>query len=286
MIYNRLIINNEVTILKNSGLTKIEIGYPIKSLAIATTLFCYLISFFLMPYANKKLRMARQNFENNYSHLSFSKGTFESLKTLTIYIKDKDEKDRLYGIMLNDKKNPAYSLTITAKSGYLLFQDTKLLLYMQQGTLQRFNYKTYKSEILNFDDYVFNLSESNNPEEVSSRWKPKERYLNELLNPADIDETQMPKYRAEIQQRITYPLMPLVLAVIALASMLHGGFNRHGNIKNILIGIALGVSFLTITITLYRLIETKPYLIAALYLNIVAYLTISFVMLTFNYRKR
>lgn len=279
MIYNRLIVNNEITILKNSGLTNVNIGYPIGSIAIAATLFCFFISFFLMPYANKKLRFARQNFENNYSNLSFAKGTFETLKTLTIYIKDKDEKNRLFGILLNDKKNKETSLTITAKSGYLLFENEKLLLYMQDGTVQRFNNLTYKSEILNFDDYVFNLSESNSSTNSQSRWKPKERYLHELLNPDVVDKEEFPKYRAELQQRLTYPLMPMILSALALACMLRGNFSRYGNNLNILLAIILGISFLSITITLYRLIEDKPHLIPLIYANLLFFLTLSFYIL-------
>jgi len=119
IVYNRMLINNEITILKNSGLTKISISKSTIALSVILTLFCYSISFYLMPLANKKLRSIRNNFENNYSNISFSKGAFEGLKSLTIYIKDKDEKNNLSGILLHDERSAETAITITARSGNL-----------------------------------------------------------------------------------------------------------------------------------------------------------------------
>jgi len=287
IVYNRLITNNEISILKNSGLTKISIGLPAKSVAIGAVLFCFFISLFLMPYSNKKLRLARLNFENNYSNLGFSKGTFEVLKSLTIYVKDKNDKNELFGILLHDERNKEQVMTITAKSGHLLVENSKLLLFMQEGTVQRSNYSTNKSDILNFDSYVFNLSEKNDPVTTRMRWKAKEMYLSELMNPELEGATKkdLLKYRSEIQQRFTYPLMPFVLTIIALAAILRGGFNRHGNAINIAIASIMAVSFLILTITLYTLIETWPYLTIALYFNFIFFTALGFYMLISNRQK-
>ncbi len=287
IVYNRLITTNEISILKNSGLTKLEIGLPVKSIAASAVLFCFFISLFLMPYCNKKLRLARLNFENNYSNLGFSKGTFEVLKSLTIYVKDKNDKNELFGILLHDERNKDQVMTITAKRGHLLVEDSKLLLFMQEGTVQRSNYATSKSDILDFDSYVFNLSERNDSEVREMRWKAKEMYLSELMNPELEGATQkdLLKYKSEIQQRFTYPLMPFVLTIIALAAILRGGFNRHGNTINIIIASIMAVSFLICTITLYTLIETWPYLIAVLYFNFVFFAALGFYMLISNRQK-
>ena len=270
LIYNRLLLNNEITILKNAGLTKIAISKPVISIGIFLTIFCFLISFYLMPLANKRLRLARTNFENNYSNLSFNKGTFEELKSLTIYVKDKNEQNQLFGILLHDARSLEYSVTITAKKGNLRSESGSLLLYMEDGTVQRFSYKDNKEEILNFDDYVFNLSDNTKNADLQKRWKAKERFLSELLNPTDeSDAADMIQYKIELQQRITYPLMSLVLTVIALAFILRGDLNRRGNSVNIALAIIVGISFLGITITIYRLLESSLNLIPLLYLHFI-----------------
>lgn len=276
-VFNRLNSNNEIAIFKSSGLTNYKISKPAIKLALYSTLFCFVVSFFLMPYANKKLRLARINFENNYSNIGFSAGVFENLNSLTIYVKKKDENKRLYGILLHDERNPQYSTTITSKTGDLSFENDNLLLYMQEGTVQRFDRANIKSEILHFDDYVFNLSDNSEDEKKARRWKPKERYLHELINPEEgVSESEIAKYKAELQQRFTYPLMPIVMSLIAVSVMLSGNFSRHGNSFNILIAIMMAISFLIITIVLYRLIEAKFYLTPLLYLNFIFFIALSF----------
>lgn len=276
MVLNKMISDNEIAILKNTGLTNFKIARSPMMIAVMASLFCFVVALFLMPYANKKMRLSRINFENNYSNIGFSEGVFEGLKSLTIYVRKKDDNNRLYGVLLHDERNLQYSLTITSKTGNLSFEEGSLLLYMQDGTAQRYNRAANKTEILKFDDYVFNLSDNEDGKSKSMRWKPKERYLNELINPEKgVSDQDLAKYRAEIQQRITYPLMPIVVVLIACAVMLGGNFNRRGNAFNIAYAIIAATLFLSLTITLYRVIETSFYLTPLLYLNYAVFVAFS-----------
>ncbi len=286
LIYNRLIASNEITILKNSGLTKLEICRPVLSLGIFASLICFGISFYLMPYANKELRILRIDFQDNYANLAFNPQTFERLKELTIYAKDRNENNQLSGILLHDERADQYSMTITAQTGRIITEDNAALLYMENGTVQKFNYLSRKSEILNFDNYVFNLSE-NNKGVTRLRWKSKERYLHELVNPEDdVEEHEIKRYRAELHQRFTYPLLSVIFSIIALACILRGGFNRSGNLMNIILAIFLVVIFFAIMITSYDLIESSPKFAPVLYLNFIIFFAVSLNLLTANFRKK
>jgi lipopolysaccharide export system permease protein len=286
LVYNRMIGSNEITILKNSGLTHFSICKPIWPIAIICTLFCYLISFYLMPFANKELRLSRINFKNNYASLAFAPQTFETLNQLTIYARNRDEENRLAGIILHDERAAEYSITITAKNGNIVSENNSALLYMSEGTVQKFNYKTLKTEILNFDNYVFNLTETQKSDD-KMRWKPKERYLKELLEPNDDSTAEdLEKYRAEIHQRIIYPLLPIIFSAIALAFILRGKFNRRGNFVNIIAATAVATTFLVLTLTLFDAIESSATATPLLYLNLVLFLGICYVTLNENSRKK
>ena len=281
-----MIVSNEITILKNSGLTKISISKPALILAFIASLFCFLTSFYLMPLANKELRISRINFENNYANLSFNPKTFETLKNLTIYAQNRDSNNRLSGILLHDERSEKYSITITAKSGNIVSQDNSALLYMKSGTIQKFNYLDRKSEILNFDNYVFNLTE-NKKIDSKMHWKPKELYMHELLNPPEVlKDYEAAKNITEINQRLTYPLLPIIFTMIALSCILHGGFSRKGNFYNIALAIILAASFLILTMSIYNLIDTSPKFIPLLYANFIIFFTIGMIILTSNYRKK
>lgn len=286
MTYNRLINSNEITILKNSGLTKIGICRPIGRLAMLCTLFCYFISMYLMPLSNKELRISRINIANNYTSLSFNSNTFETINNITIYANKRDEKNNLYGIMLHDQRNKEYSLTITAQEGNIIIEENSALLYMQNGTIQRFNYANSKSEILHFDDYVFNLTETKTDKQ-NSTWKARERYLPELINPKEeISDKKRLKFWVEIHERIIYPLLPILFALISLSSILQGSFNRRGNNKNIMNAIILNVAFFALLMTSLSFVEKSMSLTPLPYIVILIFTALPIIMLRSNYRKK
>ena len=285
MIYNRLITSNEITILKNSGLTKAAICRPTFPIILVSSIICFLISFFIMPYANKELRLSRINFQDNYSNLSFNPQTFETLKNLTIYAKNRDEHNHLFGILLHDERSNKYSITITAKNGDIVSENNSAMLYMENGTVQKFNYADRKSEILNFDSYVFSLTE-NKKSDTKMRWKAKERYLSELFFPAEeTKDSDMAKYKAELNQRFTYPLLPFVFSIIALSFILRGSFNRKGNFTNIVLAIVTATVFLILTFIGYSLIEVSVKFTPLLYLNFIIFFVGGLKILNDNYRN-
>ncbi len=239
-----------------------------------------------MPYANKQLRLSRLDFRNNYSNLSFNPQTFETLNNLTIYAKNRDENNKLYGILLHDERSDQYSITITAKSGQIVSEANSALLYMENGSIQKLNCNNYKTEILNFDSYVFNLTETQKGDDTM-RWKAKERYLHELINPNDdSEESDLRKYRAEIHERFTYPLLPIIFSLIGVSCVLRGQFRRKGNLPNIILAMVLASVFLGLVIISYGLIQSSAKFIPLLYSNFILFALISLKLLTSNYRKR
>lgn len=267
--YNRLILSNEITILKNSGLTKAAICRPVITITIICTIICFAISLFLMPYANKEMRLLRTNLTNNYASLSFNPKTFETLNDITIYAQSRDQENNLYGIILHDERTANAPITITARTGQIIVESQSALLYMEDGTIQKLNTdKHLKSDILSFDSYVFNLT-ATNQNTKQAPWKARERYLSELINPQEkTNAKKLRKYYIEFHQRLTYPLLSVIFAMIALSSILRGNFSRQGNSKNVILAIASASTFFAILLSCYEIIESNPQFIAILYIII------------------
>lgn len=279
IVYNNMTKSNEITILKNSGLTKLKIVKPIISLSVFISIICFFITFYAMPYANKQLRIMRIDFANNYASLAFKPKTFETINNLTLYIKNRDDNNRLYGIMLNDERSDKFAITITAQYGDIVVRNNSAFLYMENGTVQRYSYDKNVTEILNFDSYVFNLTRDKN-KDSQIVWKANERYFDELLNPQDdLDEKTRNKIRSEIHERIVYPLLPIVLVLIAGAGILYGDFNRRGNIRNLAMTIISGVIFMTLIIFSSELIEDSAKNTPFLYLVIITFIIGSLIVL-------
>jgi lipopolysaccharide export system permease protein len=282
--YNQMSNHNEITILKNSGLSNYSIAKPAINLAILCCIFCFFVSLFLMPLANKKLRFVKSDFRVNYANIIISPGIFENLNSLTLYVKDRDEQGNLLGVFIYDSRNSEYANIITSDSG-VMRQGKNVLLYLNRGTAQRFNYASRKTDVLNFDSYVVNLSD-NNKASVNFRWKAQEMYVHELLNPSpEASEKDLADYIVELHQRFTYPLFSVVLSLIAMSCLLNGKFSRYGNARHNVVAFIFAAIFIISTMFGYKVIEASPHLSFLLYLNLLIFVLVSLYFLKLKNHK-
>jgi len=279
-LYNKMIASNEIIVLKGSGLNNFQISSPVIFLGMILTLLTLVISFYAMPYSNKQLRLTKMNFENNYSNLSFNSRVFESIKGLTIYVNDK-KFNNLYGVLISDQRKDGSDVTITAERAELEAKENNLLLFLKNGTIQKYDNKEMKSQIINFDNYVFNLSENNSVKKNELKWKRKERYFHELLDykSQNLNRDEIDSYKAELHQRIIYPLMSVVLAFISSAIMINSKFNRRSNIFAILKSFFIGLCFIVGAIFIFKMMEKNILFVSLAYANIFLYLIFSAVYL-------
>jgi lipopolysaccharide export system permease protein len=260
----------EITILQNAGLNKINIAQPVIILAILSSIICYSISLYFMPLANKEFRMKRVNFRNNYTNILINSGIFENLNDLTINV-SKRSNDKLFGILIYDDRNPEYSMTVTASEGYIDDISNSILLKLKNGTIQRFNNKDRSTEILKFDSYVVDLNQ-NNKSNNNVSWKAKERFMHELINYEDDSSAKrINEYRVEIHKRMTMPLLSLILSMIAISNILAGGFNRNGNIRNILKAILYAIIFMATIVASYNMAEKDSIFTPLIYFNFLTF---------------
>jgi lipopolysaccharide export system permease protein len=91
--------------------------------------------------------------------------------------------------------------------------------------------------------------------------------------------------RLEAHLRLVTPLTALSFALIPLGALLHGEFNRRGQLRRILLAVVIAFSFETIDLALRNLASRFPAAIALLYLNaILPALVVGFIL--FNDRIR
>ncbi|GDX36707.1 hypothetical protein LBMAG18_12180 [Alphaproteobacteria bacterium] len=239
-----------------------------------------------MPYSNRSLRESKSAINENYTNLAFKSQTFESFKDLTIYSKKRDENDNLVEIFLHDKRSSEYNLTITAKQGKIIIQDNSALLEMNRGTIQKYNYLTQKTEIMEFDHYLFNLND-NNSVKASNRLKPNEYFFYELFNlEQNLSESDYQKLITERHERIVDPLLSIVLASIAMAFVMQGEFRREQNSRNILKAITIASLYLILNIISYSFIKHGSIYVTLPYLNFLVFMIISYKALNNNYRLK
>ena len=106
---------------------------------------------------------------------------------------------------------------------------------------------------------------------TSAQWRePDERYLHELFWPDDrgASERQRWELRMEGHRRLTVPLFAIGFAMIALAGVLTGEFNRRVVAWRIAVACACGFAFATGGLGLVQAAIKVPWLLPLVYINL------------------
>jgi lipopolysaccharide export system permease protein len=100
--------------------------------------------------------------------------------------------------------------------------------------------------------------------------QPDERYLPELLWPAEGTRTDRASLLIEANMRLVNPLTALAFAAIPVACLLTGEFNRRGQTKRVLLAILLALGFEVLDLALKNLAGRTAVAVPLLYLNVMA----------------
>ncbi|WP_051329118.1 LPS export ABC transporter permease LptF [Geminicoccus roseus] len=239
--YARLWNDSELIALKASGRSDLDLAKPALYLAAIVTLVCYLISMVLMPAGARAFKDLEHEIRNSYTFVLLQEGVFNApAPGVTVYVEQRQPDGSLSGLLVDDARNPDAASTITAERGVLVTVGDEPRLVLERGTRQE-RAPDGRVSALHFDAYTVDLTTLSDDED-SYRWrKPKERYLSELLWPADDVDDQKNRTRliSAAHDRLTTPLAPIVLVLIALAVLLPADLDRRGHGKRIALAVAL-----------------------------------------------
>jgi len=114
---------------------------------------------------------------------------------------------------------------------------------MRDGQIQR-QVEDGSVDVLDFDRYVLQLGVASFDDTDFFYLKASDRTLRELFLPdltSHYDQRNIDRFAAEGHARLSAPLLNLALAMIALAGVLGGEFNRRGYGRRIMIAAALAL---------------------------------------------
>ena len=154
--YNRLQADSELVVMRASGLSRWQLALPALQIAALATLFCYMISMFLMPLANRQFNDMRAFLQNNYASILLQEEVFNHpVDRLTVFIRERDNEGNLYGILVHDARteNP---ITMMAEKGRLTEGPNGPSFYLESGMRQE--KRKGRVSWLNFDNYSLDIS--------------------------------------------------------------------------------------------------------------------------------
>ena len=242
--FNRLTTESELVVMRSAGLGHLALAKPVLIQAGIAFLILMSLSAYFLPASNRAFKDMQFEIRNRFVSSLIQEGTFTTISDkLTIYIRSRDERGEVIGLLINDNREPHRPVTILAERG--LFADTPAgsRIVMVNGNRQQFDPETGKLSLLTFDRYTLDLDSLHDAPIVRFR-EAQERFLDELFFPAaDIDPALRLGFIIEAHQRILIPLSALSFSVIPLACLLPGEFNRRGQLKRALLAIVLAFLF-------------------------------------------
>jgi lipopolysaccharide export system permease protein len=282
-VFNRLTSESELVVMRAAGIGPLELARPVFMLAGIAFLILLSFSAYFLPAGNRAFKDLQFEIRNRFVSALLQEGTFTTISDkLTIYIAGRDAQGQVTGLLINDDRNPQQPVTLLAERGAFVDDGQGSRIIMVNGSRQRYDRASGKLSLLTFDRYTLDLSMLQGAPEA--RWRDaEERYLPDLFwPPAHLDAATRDSFLVEGHQRIVVPLSVLSFAMIPLACLLPGEFNRRGQLRRVLLAIGLAVVFQALDLAVRNLASRQVAAIPLMYLIDLLPLALGFGILLFG----
>jgi lipopolysaccharide export system permease protein len=233
--------DSELVVMHAAGASRWRVLKPILLVGVAVGLLAAALSLWAAPAGLRAVREALSSVRVDLVASIIRPGRFIEIDDgLTFHIRDRAQDGAIAGILLDDERDPARSMTYLAERGTIVEAVGKTLLVMTDGTIQRRTIRNGGLQIVRFDAYAFDLTNLT-PEDEAPVYRPSERPTEALLFP-DLADTyvrdNLGRIRAEVHDRLTQPLYPIAFALVVFLFLGEPRTTRQGRALGILGAIA------------------------------------------------
>lgn len=251
--YTRISQNNELVILRNSGLNKRKLIISPFISGLIVCMFSYFIMFSLIPKANLAFEQAVNLLKRNFVNVILNSRDFRSFDNFKIYSSGRDDnKIKTLVISINDEKNG--NKLIYSETGEVI-DDSFLKLYNGNVYLlnKNNNYNT-RTKTLFFEEYTINLEDFFSIKKIDKN--TNDISFLTVKNLIKLENKDF-KIISEILYRFINPLLSLVLSLLSAIIVLNVSFSKYEkNIFSVLIFIIDLLIFAAFTYS-YNLAQNK-----------------------------
>ena len=241
--------DSELIVMTAAGAPVWRIGAPFVVLAAMVCVVILICNLWVMPASMRALRALITQVRTDVISQVLQPGRFSSTEPgLTFHIRDRSPTGDLLGLLVHDERDDKLVMSYLAERGRIISNDDGAYLVMFDGHVHRYEVKDPSKgvQIVAFDQYVLNISDFSAKDTSSKELRPRERYLNELLNPDPNllkNKGASGQLRTELHDRFSTPFYPLLFAFLAVAVLGHARTTRESRWAQILVaaGIAVGL---------------------------------------------
>ena len=282
-VFNRLTSESELVVMRAAGLGPLALARPVFILAAIGFAVLMSLSAYFLPASNRAFKDLQFEIRNRFVSALLQEGTFSTISDkLTIYIGSRDERGQVGGLLINDRRDPQQPVTILAERGAFADDAQSSRIIMVNGSRQSYDRMTGKLSILTFDRYTLDLNMLRDAPGVRFR-DAQERFLGELFWPPEqLSPAIRRSFLVEGHNRLLVPLSILSFVMIPLACLLPGELNRRGQLRRVLLAVAIAFVFQALDLGVKNLSSRNIELIPVLYLIDLAPLVIGMAILLYG----
>ena len=223
-VYNKMISDNEVTVMASIGLAPRQIAKPALSFAVIMTVLHLGLNIFVVPFSQDKFYETQWNLRYGLAHLKLQESAFTELSSgLVVYV-DKVSGHDMSQVMLSDMRNNSSEMIIFAEKGKLVATSRGLSIVMENGSVQgRGN--MFASGTFDAFDMDLNVTDRGGMNAYRVRSGPTHRLLRDVF-----DSPTAKRHRnilTELATRLLEPFMNIILATLCLAILLRSSLLRR-----------------------------------------------------------
>jgi lipopolysaccharide export system permease protein len=273
LVYGRMNMDNEIIIMKTSGMNFREISFPVILLGLVCFCMSIAVGFYAGPRGSTNLRKTITEIITLRSTVAIEEGTFNtSFKDIVIMVKKKKPDDTLGDIFIFDNRDTKEPKVLMAREGKFFIKDgLNIGLYLQNGYINIT--KSAVTTEMFYDKYNMTLAlDAESPTPKKMEFTPMQ-LLQEARKATDY------KHRSslylEFHRRLSLPVVCLLLIFVGTPLSLVAG--KSGRLGGLATGLLVFTVYYVLLIYGENLVLTGkvPHIIGAwspcLLLGIVAF---------------
>lgn len=277
--FGKMTLDNELQVMQTLGKSPWQISSPGLILASLLTITLLFLNIFTIPSAYKAFRTQEFQLRNQFSSSIVREGSFNVIKSLTIFVEKRLSSKEFQGIFIYDtgeragqKSKRPYS--IFAKDGTLKKVDNTYVLILHNGIRQEKDTKNI-IQSFEFSELIYNLDEFTTI--VNSRsLKPYEKDIRELLQINDNENIKLQtRMAAEAHQRILLPFLCIINMLMVALVMVVNRPSRRLRRKRMIFLILGGILFQWFILNLLQLQTRFQFSSVFAYLFMISFLFIA-----------
>ena len=231
VVYHRMNSDSEMVVMRNAGVSDMGLARPAILFGCATMIITYGLTLYAIPASMRSYHDIQRDFAGNIAGVLIEAGVFTDLVPgVTFFAHARDRSGGLAGIIVNDLRDRARTLTYTAERGAISTGSDGPRATLENGTYQETNTKTGEVSVLYFDHTTVGLGSFFGTYAGPRRRSADELYLGELWSGTDAGDDLDARWRMRVEahRRLVDPVYCLALALIAATCLVSSGQPRQG----------------------------------------------------------